>query len=165
MVGLLKAGPLTIGNVSMSIDTLPDASTSVNMFRMVIAPVPSFGADLGATLPEPAATCCAGAGAVAIAESEAEQLAAVLKALADPVRLRLLSIVASAPGREACACDLPASVGRSQPTVSHHLSQLVAVGILDREQRGKWAWFRLRPAVVDAVCAAIGACCAPGGPD
>lgn len=95
-----------------------------------------------------------------MAEADAEQLAAVLKALADPVRLRLLSIIASAPGREACACDLPASVGRSQPTVSHHLSQLVAAGILDREQRGKWAWFRLRPTAVDAVCAGIGACCA-----
>lgn len=136
---------------------------SVNMFRMVIAAVPSFGADLGGALPEPADGCCAVPGAVVIAETEAEQLAAVLKALADPVRLRLLSIIASAPGREACACDLPASVGRSQPTVSHHLSQLVGAGILDREQRGKWAWFRLRPAAVDAVCAAIGACCAPPG--
>jgi ArsR family transcriptional regulator len=63
--------------------------------------------------------------------------------LADPVRLRLVSIIATSPSSEVCACDLPESLHRSQPTVSHHLSLLVNAGVLDREQRGKWAWFRL----------------------
>ena len=77
-------------------------------------------------------------------ELEAESLAELLKALADPVRLRLVSIIGSAEAGEVCACDLPGLVARSQPTVSHHLSLLVKAGIVDREQRGKWAWFRLR---------------------
>lgn len=137
---------------------------SVNMFVMAVGPVgPQFGAAVPTMTPIASDACCAVPGATMIEEEEAERLASVLKALADPVRLRLLSIISSAPGQEACACDLPASVDRSQPTVSHHLSQLVAAGILDREQRGKWAWFRLRPAAVDSVCAAIGACCTPGG--
>ena len=92
---------------------------------------------------------------------DAEHLAQVLKALGDPIRLRLLSIIASAPTGEVCACDLPDSVERSQPTVSHHLSQLVAAGILEREQRGKWAWFRLQPTAIDRVVTAISSCCAP----
>jgi len=62
-----------------------------------------------------------------------------MKALADPVRLKLVSVIAAAG--EGCACDFPAITGKSQPTVSHHLSQLVDAGILLREQRGKWAWF------------------------
>lgn len=67
-----------------------------------------------------------------------------MKALADPARLRLLSIIGSAQGGWACACDLPDPVDRSQSTVSHHLSVLVKAGLLEREQRGKWAWFRIR---------------------
>lgn len=88
-------------------------------------------------------TCCPATGEAPLTEADADQLAAVLKALADPVRLRLVSIVASEPAGEVCACDLPSLVDRSQPTVSHHLSQLVKTGLLQREQRGKWAWFRL----------------------
>ena len=69
-------------------------------------------------------------------EAEAIELAAVLKALADPARVRLVSMVACSPTGEICACDLPGALDRAQPTVSHHLSQLVKAGILDREQRG-----------------------------
>jgi ArsR family transcriptional regulator len=72
------------------------------------------------------------------------------------VRLRLVSLIADAPTGEVCACDLPALLGRSQPTVSHHLSQLVRAGLIDREQRGKWAWFRLRAERLAAVRAALG---------
>jgi ArsR family transcriptional regulator, arsenate/arsenite/antimonite-responsive transcriptional repressor len=86
----------------------------------------------------------------------ATELAGVLKALADPVRLRLVSIIAAAPAGEICACDLPALLHRSQPTVSHHLSQLVGAGLLEREQRGKWAWFRLRSDRLAEVRAALG---------
>ena len=88
-------------------------------------------------------------------EAAAVEVASILKAIADPVRLRLLSIIGTAADGEACACDLPALVDRSQPTVSHHLRQLVNAGILDREQRGKWAWFSINNERLDTVCQAI----------
>jgi len=97
--------------------------------------------------------CCSPLSNGAISESDAVLVAAQLKALADPVRLRLVSIVASSG--EACACDLPAALGKSQPTVSHHLSQLVKAGILQREQRGKWAWFKLNTDQLNAVAAVL----------
>ena len=100
--------------------------------------------------------CCSPVTGGRLDEAAAVELAVMLKALADPVRLRLISIVASAPSGEVCACDLPEAVGRSQPTVSHHLSLLVRAGIFDREQRGKWAWFRLRPETLAAVRTALG---------
>ena len=79
-----------------------------------------------------------------LGEDDAVELATLLKALADPARLRLLSIIGAADDGWACACDLHEPLGRSQPTVSHHLSTLVKAGLLEREQRGKWAWFRVR---------------------
>lgn len=99
--------------------------------------------------------CCAPLLGSPLTEDDAHELADVLKALADPVRLRLVSIIASAAGGEVCACDLPGLVDRSQPTVSHHLSLLVRAGIVDREQRGKWAWFRLRPDRLAAVAGTL----------
>ncbi len=90
------------------------------------------------------ATCCGSVSGDALTDTQATELAAALKALADPVRLRLVSIIATSPTGEVCACDLPDSLDRSQPTVSHHLSLLVNAGLLEREKRGKWAWFRLR---------------------
>lgn len=89
--------------------------------------------------------CCTPVTAGALDEDQAVELAAVFKVLADPARLRLLSMVAAAPPGEACACDLVEPVGRSQPTVSHHLSLLVDAGLLERERRGKWAWYRVVP--------------------
>ena len=87
--------------------------------------------------------CCAPVFQSGFDEAAAIETATMLKALADPVRLRLVSIVGRSPTGEVCACDLPQLVDRSQPTVSHHLTQLVKAGILRREQRGKWAWFSL----------------------
>jgi ArsR family transcriptional regulator len=107
--------------------------------------------------------CCSPVTAGRMDEAEAEELASVLKALADPVRLRLVSVIAAAPEGEVCACDLPDLVDRSQPTVSHHLSLLVRAGLIDRAQRGKWAWFRLRPERFAAVRAALGADLEPSG--
>ncbi len=89
--------------------------------------------------------CCAPLTAGVLSESQALELAGLFKLLADPVRLRLLSIVANAPGGEVCACDLTDPLGRSQPTVSHHLSALTEAGLLAREKRGRWAWFRVVP--------------------
>jgi ArsR family transcriptional regulator len=90
-------------------------------------------------------TCCAPVLSEAIAPDHAEELAAGFKVLADPVRLRLLSLIANSPEGEVCACDLVEPVGRSQPTVSHHLSILADAGLLTRRQRGKWAWFQVVP--------------------
>ncbi len=96
-------------------------------------------------------TCCTPLLRSALDEAQATDLAEVLRALADPIRLRLVSIIGTAESGEVCACDLPALVDRTQPTVSHHLSLLVRAGVLEREQRGKWAWFRLRRERLAAV--------------
>jgi ArsR family transcriptional regulator, arsenate/arsenite/antimonite-responsive transcriptional repressor len=76
--------------------------------------------------------------------ADAEQLASALKAIADPARLRLLSLIQAQPGHEACVCHLTAPLGLSQPTVSHHLKVLLQAGLVEREQRGSWAYFRVR---------------------
>jgi ArsR family transcriptional regulator len=89
--------------------------------------------------------CCAPLVKEPIGPHEAEQLAVTLKALADPSRLRLLSIVASSEGHEACVCDLIEPVGLSQPTVSHHLKVLTEAGFLTRSKRGTWAYYKLQP--------------------
>lgn len=89
-------------------------------------------------------------------DSQAEVLAHQLKAIADPVRLRIVSMIAASPTGDVCACVFPDALGKSQPTVSHHLSQLVDVGLLTREQRGKWAWFRLSIDRLGAIRAALG---------
>ena len=81
----------------------------------------------------------------------AERLAGVLKALAEPTRLRLVSMIAGHEGAEACVCDLIEPVGLTQPTVSHHLKVLVDAGLLERSQRGKWAYYRIVPAALDAL--------------
>jgi ArsR family transcriptional regulator len=83
--------------------------------------------------------------------ASAERLARVLKVIADPARLRLLSLVAGHQDREECICNLTQRVGLSQPTVSHHMRVLVDAGLLEREQRGKWAYYRLVPGALDAL--------------
>ncbi|MGH3736936.1 MAG: ArsR/SmtB family transcription factor [Micromonosporaceae bacterium] len=80
-----------------------------------------------------------------MSRNDAEKLANVLKALADPTRLRLLSLVQSSPRAEACVCELTEPLGISQPTVSHHLRILSEAGLLQREKRGVWAYYRLVP--------------------
>lgn len=99
--------------------------------------------------------CCSPVTGGVLDEAGAEELAAVFKVLADPARLRLLSLVAASETGEACACDLVDPIGRSQPTVSHHLSMLVEAGLLSREKRGKWAWYRVVPERLEAVRAAL----------
>lgn len=95
--------------------------------------------------------CCAPLVKEPLGQEDAEQLAARLKALADPARLRLLSIVASSADQEACVCDLIDPVGLSQPTVSHHLKVLTTAGFLTRSQRGTWAYYRLVPEALESV--------------
>jgi ArsR family transcriptional regulator len=80
-----------------------------------------------------------------LAPGDAENLAAALKVLADPARLRLLSLIQAQPGNEACVCHLTGPLGLTQPTVSHHLKVLLNAGLVEREQRGSWAYFRVLP--------------------
>lgn len=103
-----------------------------------------------------APVCCTPITGGAMTADEAEDLARRLKAVADPMRLRLLSLVAAHQGGEACVCDLTAPLGLTQPTVSHHLKVLVQAGILSREQRGKWAYYRVDPVALEALATVIG---------
>lgn len=95
--------------------------------------------------------CCAPLTRETLTAGQADELSRSLKALADPTRLRLISIVAASVGQEACACDLTVPVGLSQPTVSHHLRVLTDAGFLTRTQRGTWAYFGLVPGALDSV--------------
>ncbi|WP_157006210.1 ArsR/SmtB family transcription factor [Agromyces laixinhei] len=92
-----------------------------------------------------AVACCTPLTSEAIDAERADDLAKKLKALADPTRLRLVSIVAASEGGEACVCDLIEPVGLSQPTVSHHLKILMEAGFLTRSKRGTWAYYKLVP--------------------
>ena len=95
--------------------------------------------------------CCAPVTGGVLEAAEAQRLARMFKALGDPTRVRLLSLIAAQPEREACICDLTEPVGLSQPTVSHHMKQLVDAGLAEREQRGRWAYYR----VVDSTLALL----------
>ena len=105
------------------------------------------------TLPVVAPACCGIGADGGMTRDDAETSAALLKAVADPVRLQLLSAIRATDGGEACVCDLTPLVRLSQPTVSHHLKVLVEAGLLEREKRGTWAWFRLVPSRLDDVAA------------
>jgi ArsR family transcriptional regulator len=99
--------------------------------------------------------CCTPLLREPITASQAADLARVLKALADPVRLQLVSMVAAHDGGEACVCDLTEPLGLTQPTISHHLKVLVEAGILTRDKRGVWAYYALVPSALDAVSAVL----------
>jgi ArsR family transcriptional regulator len=108
------------------------------------------------------AACCIGDTCAPITrepitERGAADLAVVLKALSDPVRLRLVSMIAAHEGGEACVCDLTDPLALSQPTVSHHLKVLMEAGFLTRSKRGTWAFYALVPGALDAVAATISA--------
>jgi ArsR family transcriptional regulator, arsenate/arsenite/antimonite-responsive transcriptional repressor len=95
--------------------------------------------------------CCDPLLEAALSEVEAADLASAFKVLADPVRLRLLSLVANADEGEVCVCDLVEPLGRSQPTISHHLSVLHDAGLVERDKRGRWVWYRVVPARVQVL--------------
>ena len=101
--------------------------------------------------------CCTPVMDGALSDDEAEGLAAAFKVVADPARLRLLSLIASQPGGEACVCDLVGPVGLSQPTVSHHLKVLHDSGMLGRERRGTWVFYKVIPARLEALRGALAA--------
>lgn len=99
--------------------------------------------------------CCGPIAAGPLSTEEAEQTAMLFRALSDPARVRLVSIIAAQPGQEACVCNLTEPVGLSQPTVSHHLKILTDAGLVTREQRGKWAYFRLQPEGLRTIAATL----------
>ncbi|MDD9348348.1 metalloregulator ArsR/SmtB family transcription factor [Mumia sp.] len=90
-----------------------------------------------------AGACCSPLTGGVLDDDQAAVLARMFKALGDPTRVRLMSLIAASEGGEACICDLTEPVGLSQPTVSHHMKQLVSAGLVTREQRGRWAYYRV----------------------
>ncbi|MBA8956110.1 ArsR/SmtB family transcription factor [Actinomadura namibiensis] len=91
------------------------------------------------------AACCAPLSGPTLGEAEAAELARVFKALSDPVRLRLLNLIASSEGGEACVCDLTGPFELTAPTISHHLKVLRQAGLIDGERRGTWVYYRVVP--------------------
>jgi ArsR family transcriptional regulator len=102
-----------------------------------------------------ASGCCGGLLRGRLGREDAEGLAQQFKAIADPARLRLLNFIASQSDGEACVCVLTEPLGLAQPTVSHHLRVLTEAGLLERERRGTWAYYRLVPARIEALRAAL----------
>ncbi len=107
--------------------------------------------------PAAAAACCPPLTAQPLSQAEADQIAPLLKALADPVRLRLMSLVAAHPGGEACVCDLNGAFDLSQPTISHHLKVLHDAGLLARDKRGVWAYYRVRTETLASIATLVAA--------
>ncbi|MDJ0463821.1 metalloregulator ArsR/SmtB family transcription factor [Streptomyces sp. H27-C3] len=105
--------------------------------------------------------CCPALRTAPLDEGKAADLAKAFKALGDPVRLRLLSMIASRAGGEVCVCDLTPAFELSQPTVSHHLKLLKQAGLIDSERRGTWVYYRLLPATTDKLAAVL---TRPGAP-
>lgn len=101
------------------------------------------------------AECCPQVLASPLSEPEADRLASALRVLADPARLRLLSLLGAHPEGEACVCDLTAPLGLAQPTVSHHLRVLSEAGLVGREQRGRWVYYWVRPEPIELLRGAL----------
>ncbi len=100
--------------------------------------------------------CSCGTSVAALDEAHADHVASVLKALADPSRLRIVAMLGSAASADVCVCDLTAPLGLSQPTVSHHMKVLREAGIVDAERRGKWVHFRLADDLPSVAAAVLG---------
>ena len=121
----------------------------IRRFRGIMVPMPK---PLPVLDPVPtAAACCAPLATAPLGIENAQQLATRLKALADPGRLRLVSLLLAAPAQEACTCDLTEPLGLSQPTVSHHLKRLAEAGIVVAERRRGWTYYRVDPNALSAL--------------
>jgi ArsR family transcriptional regulator len=101
------------------------------------------------------AACCSPLTGGVLKAVAAARLASMFKALADPARVKLVSLIAASDGGEACICDLTEPLGLSQPTVSHHMKVLVDVGLVSRDQRGKWAYYRVNDDVLETLAGAL----------
>lgn len=131
--------------------TLPLGSTAVNPWQTGTVTVTTARRSTARSEPLPSAGCCSPVTGGVLSHADAERLAQSLKAVADPARLRLLSLIAAHDDAEACVCELTEPLGLSQGTVSHHLKVLVDAGILSRDQRGKWAFYRIQDHSLDAL--------------
>jgi ArsR family transcriptional regulator, arsenate/arsenite/antimonite-responsive transcriptional repressor len=112
----------------------------------------------GAVVP---VACCGPLAAPALSDAEADATAQVFKALADPARVRIMNVLTTS-GQPVCVCDFVAPLGLSQPTVSHHLKKLTDAGLLEREQRGRWAYYSLKSDAARKLAVVVdmkGACC------
>jgi ArsR family transcriptional regulator, arsenate/arsenite/antimonite-responsive transcriptional repressor len=129
---------------------LPELAIDIDtcQYRRMSKPLPLLD-------PAGTAACCSPLAAEPLSAAQAAQVAPLLKALADPVRLRLMSLVASHPGGEACVCDLNDAFDLSQPTISHHLKVLHEAGLLDRDKRGVWVYYRARTEALASLAALI----------
>jgi ArsR family transcriptional regulator, arsenate/arsenite/antimonite-responsive transcriptional repressor len=103
------------------------------------------------TMSEPGLACCTPLTGTPMSAAQADQIAPLLKALADPVRLRLVSLIAASAGGEACVCDLNDAFELTQATISHHLKVLHSAGVLDRDKRGVWVYYAVKPAALASV--------------
>lgn len=103
-----------------------------------------------------AAGCCSTVGSAAFDNGDAAELARGFAALSDPVRLHLLSLIAACGADGACVCDLVGPVGRSQPTVSHHLKVLREAGLVSADKRGTWAWYRIERSTLERLQRSLG---------
>jgi ArsR family transcriptional regulator len=113
-------------------------------------------AELPLLTPAETVACCSPLTASPLTTEQAERIAPMLKAIADPVRLRLLSLVAAHEGREACVCELQDAFNLSQPTISHHLKVLHESGLLDRTKRATWVYYSVRSDALADLAALIG---------
>jgi ArsR family transcriptional regulator, arsenate/arsenite/antimonite-responsive transcriptional repressor len=104
---------------------------------------------------KPSTSCCPPVLAGRLEAKQADELAGTFRALGDPGRLRLLSFLAAQPGGEACVCNLTEPLGLSQPTISHHLKVLTEAGLLERERRATWIYYRLRLERLVELCQAL----------
>ena len=118
---------------------MPVATRSPQTRREACSTVPATGRVANGP------ACCPGGLGSPISRPTAEELAGLLKAVADPARLQILALLRSKPNCEACVCDVTDALGLSQPTVSHHLKVLVGAGLVSTEKRGYWTWYRVLP--------------------
>lgn len=103
-----------------------------------------------------AAGACCGGGVSRLDTDDAAELAARLAALADPVRLQMLSIISSSQTGEVCACDFVGPIDKTQPTISHHLRVLADAGLVQGDKRGRWVWYRIAPGAIDGIVRTLG---------
>jgi ArsR family transcriptional regulator len=99
--------------------------------------------------------CCRPLGAAALSDEEAAATAALFRVVADPARVKIVNLLARSGGEPVCACEFEPALGLSQPTVSHHLKKLTDAGLVEREQRGKWAYFSLVPDAFDRLASLV----------
>jgi ArsR family transcriptional regulator, arsenate/arsenite/antimonite-responsive transcriptional repressor len=152
MVGTLPT------RTSTGVDVLPpnEHRTSMLVNTMLVVMMAVDVRERGEPMSDPGLACCTPLTGTPMSAEQAEQVVPLLKALADPVRLRLVSLIAASAGGEACVCDLNDAFDLTQATISHHLKVLHSAGLLDRDKRGVWVYYRIRPQALAGLGALMG---------